>query len=202
MSNHSSKHRICRIAGKPMCGLDKCPAVKRPFAPGQHGRKRNLERTSEYGAELLEKQKLKFLYGMRERQFRRFYEEAARDKQQTTGDALLLRMEMRMDNLVYRFGYARTIHAARQLVVHGHFTVDGHKVDRPSYCVSVGSTVRPTNRARSFPVVLASLDESRVLPPYLALDHDGSSGKLLRCPEPSEIPVDVNMPRIVEYYAR
>ncbi|MCF8565503.1 30S ribosomal protein S4 [Alicyclobacillus tolerans] len=201
-AKNQAKHRMCRIVGRPLCGLGNCPALKRPYPPGQHGQKRNSRKNSEFGFQLLEKQKLKFIYGIRERQFHRFYQEATKNKNQLTGSALLQRLETRLDSIVYRLGYARTIHGARQLVVHGHFTVNEKRVDRPSYHVPVGSVIRLTDKAKKFAVIIDNLSAQANIPTYLAFDREDWSGGLLKLPERSEVPVDIDTSLIVEYYAR
>lgn len=199
MSHMGSKHAICRRAGAPLCGSPHCPALKRPYPGGQHGQKR--QRQSNYGRQLFEKQKLKFIYGVKERQFRRHYQEAIRDAHIPTGIALLQRLETRLDSIVYRIGYARSIHGARQLVVHGHVKVNGKTVDRPSYRVAVDSTVHLTDSAKQFLLINESLDDGRVIPPYLLFHRTAMTGTLTRLPEQSELPVQVDPTLIVEYYA-
>ena len=202
MSSTYAKHRTCRKFGIPLCGSQHCPALKRPFAPGQHGRKTTFHRAGAYGVQQAEKQKLKFIYGVKERQFHRYYKEAIRNKQERTGDALLQRLETRLDNVIYRLGYARSISQARQLVVHRHITVNNQTVDRPSYRVGVGRTVGLTDHAKTLPSIIQNLNEPHRIPPYLAYDASAQSGMLVAAPHRSEIPVAVDTDLIVEYYAR
>lgn len=194
------KHRMCRIVGHPLCGLENCPSIKRPYPPGEHGTKRQNRRRSEYGTRLLEKQKLRFIYGLREKQFRRYYEKATRQKD-ITGTALLQLLETRLDNLVFRLGFARTIHAARQLVGHGHVLVNGRRVDIPSYSVRVGDVVSLSEAAIRFLGGKESLQGKLNVPPYLSADDNAIAGTLIRMPEREEIPVQIDDTMIVEYYA-
>lgn len=199
MSHTHSKHTICRRAGTPLCGSPNCPALKRPYPRGQHGQRGR--RKSNYGVQLFEKQKLKFIYGVKERQFRRHYEDAIRNAHTPTGTALLQRLETRLDNIVYRLGYARSIHGARQLVVHGHIRVNNQVVDRPSYKVEVGNVIQLTDKAKQLRIINDSLSEGRVIPPYLAFDDAVQKGTLARLPEPSDLPIEVDTTLVVEYYA-
>lgn len=195
-----AKHKLCRQVGYPLCGLAKCPAHKRPYPPGQHGPTKRTKR-SEYGIQLLEKQKLRYIYGVQEKQFRRYYEEAARRKG-ITGANLFELLETRLDNIAYRLGFARTLDGARQLVTHGHVTVNGKRVNIPSYSVKVGDAIGLTEKGRELQVVKESLENRPVLPPYLSFDEATLTGVLTRKPERTEIPVDVNETLIVEFYSR
>ncbi len=181
-----------------MCGRPTCPALSRPYPPGEHGRRHRRGQT-EYEVRLLEKQKLKAMYGMREAQFRRLFEEASR-KEGQTGRNLLVLLERRLDNLVRRLGLAVTIQQARQLVSHGHIEVDGRKVDRPSFLVEPGQQISLRDELLQ---VRHSLHESPEFPPYLERDTDQLRGRLVRAPVPEEIPhaVPVDDRLVVEYYA-
>lgn len=187
--------------GQPLCGSPKCPALKRPYPPGQHG-KDGRRRVSEYGKQILEKQKLKFIYGVQERQLRR-YLEMARKARGRTGERLLQLLESRLDNIVYRLGFAASLPAARQLVSHGHIEVNGKKVDIPSYIVEVGDVVAVREKSRNLDPVVQSI-ESRAgnVPDYLSLDAEARRGVLLRVPSKEEIPVPVDDNLIIEFYAR
>jgi len=198
--NTGPKHRICRRLGEPICGSPKCPALKRPYPPGQHGRgpRRKL---SEYGRQLLEKQKLKAIYGVSERYLRNLFRKAARYRGRT-GELVLQLLETRLDNIVYRLGLAPTLPAARQLVTHGHVTVDGRKVDIPSYQVQPGQVVGLREKSRNLDLVVATLEAGPPSVPYVEVDKENRSGKLLRMPNREEIPVKVNETLIVEFYAR
>lgn len=194
------KHRLCRRAGVPLCGSPHCPALKRPYPPGQHGQRRRA-RASEYGLQLLEKQKLKAIYGVQEKQFRRYYAEAQRRKG-VTGDTLVMLLETRLDNLVRRLGFARSIHGARQLVTHGHISVNGRRVDIPSFHARPGDVIALTERGASLTAVDEALKEAPMLPPYLAFDRERKVGELLRLPQRSEIPVNISENLVVEYFSR
>ncbi|MBO8141078.1 MAG: 30S ribosomal protein S4 [Firmicutes bacterium] len=194
------KHRICRRVGEPICGSPKCPALKRPYPPGQHGRgpRRKL---SEYGRQLLEKQKLKAIYGISETQLRNLFRNAARHRGRT-GELLLQMLETRLDNIVYRMGLAPTLPSARQLVTHGHVTVDGRKVDIPSYRVQPGQRVGMAEKSRNLGLVVSSLESTPSRVPYVEVDPESRSGTLLRLPSREEIPIKVNETLVVEFYAR
>lgn len=200
--NTGPKHRMCRRAGEPLCGSPKCPALRRPYPPGQHGR-RPRRRMSEYGRQILEKQKLKFIYGVTERQLRRYLEMAKKGRG-TTGERLLQILECRLDNVVYRLGFAPTLPAARQLVSHGHIRVNGAKVDIPSYLVKPGDVIELRERSRNLDVVTASLEarSQGSLPGYLSFDREARRGRLERVPAKEEIPVPVDDSLVIEFYAR
>lgn len=194
------KHKLCRRVGRPVCGAAKCPARKRPYRPGQHGPGRP-QKLSEYGAQLLEKQKLRFTYGVMERQFRRYFEQARRSRG-VTGEVLLQLLEQRLDTVFYRLGFARTMPAARQLVSHGHVTLNGRRVDIPSCQVKPGDIVGLTEKGRSMAVVQESLLLRRPVPAYLSLDEAAMAGRLERLPLREEIPVEADESLVVELYAR
>lgn len=194
------KHKLCRRVGRPVCGAAKCPARKRPYRPGQHGPGRP-QKLSEYGAQLLEKQKLRFTYGVMEQQFRRYFEQARRSRG-VTGEVLLQLLEQRLDTVVYRLGFARTMPAARQLVSHGHVTLNGRRVDIPSCQVKPGDIVGLTEKGRSMAVVQESLLLRRPVPAYLSLDEAAMAGRLERLPLREEIPVEADESLVVELYAR
>jgi small subunit ribosomal protein S4 len=194
------KHKLCRRAGQALCGSPKCPALKRPYPPGQHGQSRRSKR-SEYGTQLLEKQKLRYVYGVQEKQFRRYYDEAAR-RPGVTGTILVQLLEARLDNLVYRLGFARTLDGARQLVTHRHVTLNGKRVDIPSYHVRVGDVIGLTEKGQALPSVKESLEIQTSVVPYLTFDAASVTGTLERMPAREEIPVPVNETLIVEFYSR
>jgi len=172
---------------------------KRAYGPGQHGQDRK-RKSSEYGAQLLEKQKLRELYGVNERQFRRLFMFAKKDKT-VTGLAFFRILESRLDNLVYRIGFARTRAAARQLVNHGHITVNGQKVDIPSYLCKVGDVIALKEKS-PLKVVKESLDGKPLIPAYVTVDATKFSGTFARLPERNELPKDINEAQIIEYYNR
>lgn len=172
---------------------------KRTYGPGQHGQDRK-RKPSEYGAQLLEKQKLKELYGVNERQFRRLFVIAKKDKT-VTGLAFFRILESRLDNLVYRMGFARTRAAARQLVNHGHITVNGKKVDIASYLCKIGDVVA-LKETTPLKVVKESFDGKPAIPAYVTVDAVKYTGTLTRLPERNELPKDINEAQIIEYYNR
>lgn len=200
--------RLCRREGGKLflkgdkCYTEKCPVDRRAYAPGQHGQTRQ-RKASEYGLQLREKQKLRRVYGVMERQFKRFYNEAAR-KRGVTGEQLLRILEMRLDNIAYRMGFAPSRPAARQLVMHGHVTVNGRKVDIPSYIVKQGDVVAIKESSRGMAMVKASLEAAaaRGVAKWLEVDFEQQSGKVLAAPERDQIDVPVQEHLIVEYYSR
>ena len=194
------KHRICRRVGEPVCGSPKCPALKRPYPPGQHG-KSPRRRVSEYGRQLLEKQKIRAIYGVSETYLRNTFKKAARSRGRT-GEIALQMLETRLDNVVYRMGFAPTLPGARQLVTHGHILVDGRKVNIPSYLVQPGQVISVSERARNLPIVAATLEAGPPHVPYVEVDVESRSGRLLNIPAREEIPIKVNETLVVEFYAR
>ncbi len=172
---------------------------KRAYAPGQHGQ--DKKKISEYGKQLLEKQKLRDMYGVNERQFRRLFLIAANSKE-VTGTAFMRILESRLDNLVYRLGFATTRAQARQLVNHGHILVNGKKIDIPSYLCSVNDEISVKENSRDIKFVKESLEATAVTVPYVTLDKANFKGTLTRLPERSELSKDINESLIVEYYNR
>ena len=173
--------------------------AKRKYAPGQHGNKR--VKLSEYGVQLQEKQRVKFTYGLSEKQFRKVFAKASKMKG-NTGVNFLQLLEMRLDNLVYRLGFAATRAQARQLVNHGHFLVNGKKVDIPSYTVSVGEQISLKETSKNLSVVKASLEAKTVRAEYLEFDADKNVGTLVRIPERDEFLPEIKEQLIVEFYNR
>jgi small subunit ribosomal protein S4 len=188
MQKLGPKHRMCRRVGQAVCGRPNCPTNKRPYPPGQHGRGRR--RLTEYHIRMLEKQKLRSMYGVGERQFRRYFQEATR-RQGVTGEELLRQLETRLDAVVLRLGFALTLPQARQLVSHGHMLLDGKRVDVPSIAVRPGQTIEATTAAKSFVPIREALELTPDPPPYLERDTDAVRGTLVRIPERSEIPLPV-----------
>jgi small subunit ribosomal protein S4 len=180
---------------------DKCQKYldRRNYPPGEHGRGRI--RQSEYLLQLREKQKTRRFYGVLEKQFRRYYEKASRQSG-ITGENLLRMLEMRLDNVVYRLGFAATRRQARQLVNHGHFRVNGGKVDIPSYQVRPDDviTVKPGSNAE--PVIRSATELVAAVAPWLQADYDALNGKVLKNPERTEIDTPVSEQLIVEYYSK
>ena len=173
--------------------------IKRKTAPGQHGAKRG--KLKEYGIQLQEKQKVRFTYGVSEKQFVKTFNEASK-MPGMTGVNFLKLLEVRLDNLVYRLGFAATRAQARQLVNHGHITVDGKKVDIPSYRVSVGQVISLKDASKNLVVVKAALEAKLARPEYLSFDADKVAGSLVRIPERNEFLSEINEQLIVEYYNR
>ncbi len=174
--------------------------ARRPYAPGIHGqdRKRKL---SEYGVQLQEKQKVRFMYGLNEKQFAKTFKRATK-MAGITGENLLQLLETRLDNVVYRMGMATTRRAARQVVNHGHITVNGIKVDIPSYTVKPGDVIAVKEQSLDHPAIKAAVEATLNRPAYVELDANKLTGKYLRYPERSELNPDINEALIVEYYNR
>lgn len=174
--------------------------AKRPYGPGQHGNARK-GKLSNYGEQLKEKQKVRFMYGLNERQFRKTFDEASKMKG-IHGENFLKLLESRLDNLVYRMGFATTRRAARQLVNHGHITVDGSKVDIPSYRVKVGSTIGLKENSKDHKAALAALEGKLNRVEFVTFEANKNEGKFVRLPERNELNADVNESLIVEFYNR
>ena len=174
--------------------------ARRPYGPGQHGNDRK-RRPSTYSDQLKEKQKVKFMYGLNERQFHKTFIEASK-LSGIHGENLLFLLESRLDNLVYRLGLASTRRAARQLVNHGHITVNGKKVDIPSYSVKVGSTVALKDSDKDLKVIKESLSKVMRRVEYITFDEKNMSGTYVRLPERSELNPDIKESLIVEFYNR
>ncbi|MBR1609239.1 MAG: 30S ribosomal protein S4 [Kiritimatiellae bacterium] len=195
--------KISRRFGEPLFGPDKY-LDRRNFPPGQHGpaNKTRRKKVSDYGNQLLQKQKAKQVYGMLEKQFRRFYE-IARARKGNTADLLLQICESRLDNVVYRLGLAPTRAAARQLVVHRHVAVDGKVVGIPSALVRPGQKVGIRERDRGMEAVADSLKHPRGAScDWLEFDEETKTGTFARAPEPSEVPETIDMQTVVELYSR
>ena len=174
--------------------------AKRPYAPGQHGQSRR-KKLSEYGIQMQEKQKVRTLYGLNEKQFRHIFERASKMKG-IAGENLLMLLESRLDNMVYRLGMARTRRSARQIVNHGHILVNGKKVDIPSYTIKVGDIISVKENSKNHPAIIDSLEQNRTVPAFLEMDKKNLTGKYLRTPERSELNPEVNEQLIVEFYNR
>ena len=172
---------------------------KRSYGPGQHGNGRK-KKPSEYGKQLIEKQKLEQMYGVNERQFRRLFNLALKSDE-VTGIAFFRILESRLDNLVYRMGFARTRRAARQLVNHGHITVNGNKVDIPSYLCKIGDKIA-VKEGHDLKVVKESLESKPASVGYVKVDAEKLVGEFLRAPERNELPADINEAQVIEYYNR
>ena len=173
---------------------------KRPYGPGQHGASRK-KKPSEYGKQLVEKQKLRQMYGVNERQFRRLFMIALKSKE-VTGFAFMKLLESRLDNLVYRMGFARTRRGARQLVNHGHIEVNGSKVDIPSYLCNLGDVIAVREGSKDLKVIKESLASLATKVGWVEVDSEKLSGKYIREPERNELTQQITESQIVEYYNR
>ena len=174
--------------------------AKRPYGPGQHGNDRR-KKLSEYGKQLTEKQKLRQMYGVNERQFRRLFMIALKSKE-VTGVAFMKLLESRLDNLVFRMGFARTRRGARQLVNHGHVLVNGQKLDIPSALLSVGDEISIKEASKDMKVIKESLDSLATKCAWVEVNEEKLSGKFIREPERKELPQDIQESQIVEFYNR
>ena len=199
--------RLCRREGQKLflkgsrCYGEKCAINKREYAPGQHGQSR--KKLSEYGMQLREKQKAKRYYGVLESQFAHYFE-LANKKSGVTGDNLLQILESRLDNFVYRLGFALSRAEARQLVVHGHFLVKGRKVNIPSYLVKEGDVISLKEKSRSLPKVKAVLEqtEGKVVPKWLDLDTNTMQAKVVALAQRDDIDIEIEEHLIVELYSK
>lgn len=190
------RFKQCRRLGLNVCGHPK--AMKR----ATKGSARNDKKLSDYGTQLLEKQRLRAYYGVMEKQFANYFEKASKSKE-LTGFALIKLLECRLDNLVYRLGFANSIRQARQMVVHGHILVNGKKVDIPSFNVSVGDEIKLREKSQKNPMFKENFESSilNVLP-YISKNEADFSGTLLRYPERNEVPIEINEVLVVEYYSK
>lgn len=208
---HDSVCKLCRREGEKLylkgerCFGPKCSVDRRPYAPGSHGQQAQFQRKpSDYAQQLRAKQKARRYYGVLERQFRRYFAQAEQ-RRGLTGLNLLIVLESRLDNVVYRLGFAASRPQARQLVSHGHFTVNGHKVDIPSYILEPGDVVHVADTSRQDAYFKAVADdlEHRAVPTWLSRDSMTMSGRVLALPtrESMDIPM-INEQLIVEFYSR
>ncbi len=197
--------RLCRREGQKLflkgerCYSGKCAIEKRNYAPGQHGQSR--KKVSDYGLQLREKQKAKRFYGMQEKQFRNLFEKAAR-KQGKTGENLLILLETRLDNAVYRLGFASSRKEARQLVVHGHFTVNGKKAAAPGMQLKAGDVIKVKEKSTSSPKFKEIKEMSITVPSWMAVDVEKLEGKIVAMPTREEIDTPVAEHLIVELYSK
>jgi small subunit ribosomal protein S4 len=199
--------KLCRREGMKLylkgskCESPKCPVEKRPFPPGQHGRGRR--RDSEYLLRLREKQKARRIYGVLERQFRRYYDKAARQKG-ATGENLLRILERRLDNAVFRAGFAQSRDDARQLVLHRHVLVNGRLTKTPSFLLRVGDAIQIKERSRSLVRVLEARErsQSRTIPGWLAVNMESLEARMVALPERADIDAPVKESFVVEFYSR
>jgi len=196
------KCKQCRREGVSLCGKKNCALQRRPYPPGEHGRSRR-RRPSEYSIQLREKQKVKRLYGVLERQFRKYFKEAARQKA-VTGEALLSSLERRLDNAVYRMGFAHTRAHARQLVKHGHIMVNGSRVNIPSYQVDQGDAVSVRQKSHKNPEIAMAAEAARVgyTVSWVEVDLDNYTGTVSRLPMREDIDIEIQEQLIVELYSK
>ncbi|MEO0454468.1 MAG: 30S ribosomal protein S4 [Verrucomicrobiota bacterium] len=194
------RSKVSRRFGIPIFGDDKA-LEKRPYPPGIHGARRRKQ--SDYAVALGEKQKLKFMYGVLEKQFRRYFDMAQR-RRGVTGEILLQLLETRLDNVVYRLGFANTRRFARQFVTHGHIVVNGRRCSIPSYCCREGDVIEVKNNAKSRQIAVNSLEASQLspAPDWMALDRDNFKGSVSRIPTREEIDPIVNERLVVELCSR
>lgn len=200
--------RLCRAEGIKLfqkgdrCFTEKCALDRRAYAPGEHGQSRRGKH-SDYGVQMREKQKLKRMFGLLERQFRNYFHKA--DKQKgVTGSNLLLMLERRLDNVVFRLGFANSRSEARQLVLHGHFFVNGKKVNIPSYLVGAGEEIQVREKSRNITRILESMDivARRGIPQWLELDKDNFKGTFKRIPARDELTMPIQEQLVVELYSK
>lgn len=197
--------RLCRREGMKLflkgdrCYTDKCAFVRRSFAPGQHGASR--KKLSDYGVQLREKQKARRIYGVLESQFRSYYEKADHMRG-ITGENLLVLLETRLDNVVYRLGFGASRSEARQLVNHGHFLVNGRKVDIASYRVSVNDVISVCERSKGTEKFKTFIENPKTLPQWLEVNLEDYSGRVVAVPSREDIDVPVNETLIVELYSK
>jgi small subunit ribosomal protein S4 len=199
--------KLCRREGQKLflkgerCYTDKCGIARRSYAPGQHGQDR--KKTSEYGLQLRAKQKARRFYGVLESQFRNYFA-AAELKPGMTGENLLRLLELRLDNVVYRLGFASSHAQARQLVLHGHFTVNGHKTDISSYSLKAGDVITMKDSSRSNETIknIVEANSSRPVPKWLDVDRTTFEGKVVSLPNREEIDLQVEEHLIVELYSK
>ena len=199
----SAKYKIDRRLGVNLWGRPKSPINKREYGPGEHGQRR--KKPSDFGVQLMAKQKLKGYYGnISEKQFRRYYQEAVR-RRGDTSENLIGILECRLDAVVYRMKFVPTVFAARQLVNHGHVKVNGRKVTIPSYMVKEDDVVELFDKAKQIPMVMEAMDSvERDIPDYISVDHDKAKGSFNRVPKLEDVPYPVAMEPnlVVEFYSR
>jgi len=205
---HDARCRLCRREGAKLflkgarCFTDKCAFERRGYPPGEHGKGRRVKETN-YGTQLREKQKARRIYGLLEGQFRHFFAKAT-ESRGVTGEVLLQMLERRLDNVVFRMGFAPSHSAARQLVRHGHFQVNGRKVNIPSYQVNAGDEVKVRDKSRKLAVVLSTLEsrKGQSMPEWLSMDASSLAGRMLSVPTRASITVPINEQLIVEFYSK
>jgi small subunit ribosomal protein S4 len=200
--------RLCRREKQKLflkgtkCFTEKCPVERRAFPPGQHGQSRRTK-ISEYGVQLREKQKVRRMYGLQEKQFRNTFERALKQTGRT-GETLVKLLERRLDNVIYRLGLAPSRKAARQLVNHGHFLVNNRSVDIPSYLLKAGDSIQVRDKSKKLEVLHASMKRMKdtAMLPWLSLDKAAMTGVFLNVPERADIPLNADEQLIVELYSK
>jgi len=205
---HDARCRLCRREGMKLmlkgarCFTDKCAFERRGYAPGEHGKSRRPKETN-YGQQLREKQKARRIYGLLERQFRHTFAKAT-ESHGVTGEVLLQMLERRLDNVVFRLGFAPSRSAARQLVRHRHFAVNGRTVDIPSFLVRAGDEVQVREKSKDLAVIKSSLEarKGQGVPDWVDLNTDRQTGRVLHIPTRASIPVPINEQLIVELYSK
>ncbi|WP_337997897.1 30S ribosomal protein S4 [Oleispirillum naphthae] len=200
---HACKHKIDRRLGVNLWGRAKSPINKREYGPGQHGQRRR--KPTDFGTQLMAKQKLKGYYAnISERQFRRYYAEASR-RTGDTGENLIGILESRLDAMVYRMKFVPTMFAARQVVSHGHVKVNGRRVNIPSYQLKAGDVVEIKDASKQMALIIEAVESGeRDLPDYIEVDHKGMKGTYVRMPKLADVPYPVSMEPnlVVEFYSR
>lgn len=202
--NRTPRGKICRKYGENIFGIAKFEKVlsKKPYAPGQHGAQGRRRKLSEYGLQLKEKQKAKYIYGVLEKQFKNTYTKAKKDHG-ITGENLIVRLESRLDSVVHRLGFASTQRAARQLVSHKHFKVNGKVVNIASYTVKPDDIISVREKSKKIDAINESIKNASETPvPYLRLDKSKLEGQYLERPKREDVPVLVNEQLIVELYSK
>lgn len=195
------KCRQCRREGISLCGSEKCALIKKNYAPGQHGQKKSFSKPSEYARQLREKQKLRHMYGVSERQLRNYYTKASK-KREVTGNALLKELEARLDNVIYRSGFAKTRPQARQMVNHGHFRINGVRMNVPSYQVKAGDKFELVERVKGSNLY-SELDKGKFAPPaWLKVDLKQRGGEVTRQLEDEDLDKVVQTHLVVEFYSK
>jgi small subunit ribosomal protein S4 len=205
---HDARCRMCRRSGMKLflkgarCFSDKCAIERRGYAPGEHGKSRRVKETN-YGQQLREKQKARQIYGLLERQFRHYFSKASEAKG-VTGEVLLQMLERRLDNVLYRLNFTLSRSQGRQIVRHGHVTVNGRTVDIPSFLVKPGDVVAIREKSRKLAVVLTTLEarKGQSAPAWLDVDADKLSARVVSVPTRDSIPIPINEQLIVELYSK
>lgn len=200
--------RLCRRERQKLflkgtkCFTEKCPVERRAYPPGQHGQGRR-QKVSEYGVQLREKQKIRRTYGLVENQFRNYFEKALRQTGRT-GEMLVKMLERRLDNVVYRMGFAPSRKAGRQLIVHGHFMVNSKVVNIPSYLLDAGDLIQVREKSKKMEVIHASMKRMKdsAMLPWISLDKAAMVGTFLSVPERADIPLNANEQLVVELYSK